>query len=189
MNIGYGYNRSEQAFRAYECKKVFIDCDEKREERNFMLGLQRRVLRPEQGDVLVLLAPSDLGESWRDRGAVLTVLAIAGIPVQVRDGEPVLYDTDEKRHAFKDIDGDERTRRDAGRPAVLDPTPEQAKAFAPTWYDDTRTMSYCRAKFASVFGCELDEQVLGRVKYRFGPRNGSNKTRVAHLLNDGAGQQ
>ncbi len=149
MVHGYGYNRTRQALTSAGAETVWIDTSPKRPERNTMLTTRQAI---REGDSLIVLHESDLGEDWRDRKRVMDILKQRGIHLIIAGNEP--------------------TRQDVGRPRTFDPTPEQDAEFGAIWYGPY-TMAFVRAEYDRIFGAPLDRPAYGRLQYRYGPRDGS----------------
>lgn len=181
MKIGYGYNRTEHAFRSYGVHAVWIDTTPQRVELAYLMGVGGKDPAINPGEVLVLLQHADIGESWHARERVLKWLADRGCPVQVRHGEPILYDTEEKLKSFKAKNGGTKTQIDPGRPKGYKWPVEKAKEFAEDWYGPA-SRAMIEERYKEVTGRKFTEKARQGCIYLFGPRNGSRKTKyLVHI--------
>lgn len=135
------------------------------------------------GETLLLLHHADIGDDWRQRRRVLVWLAERGVMVQVRDQEPVLYDTDEKLASYKAQNGGDRTQKDPGRPTKIKWTKETAKEFSEAWYGPF-SRGYVGSQFERITGKRFDQQAVNNCNYTFGPRDGSRKDRFNRLIEE-----
>lgn len=146
MRIGYGFKRTSPDFTRAQVDRLYIDTpDTDRAERAdmLMLGLRR-------GDVLVLLAPGDLG-----RGAEL----------------PPLRRLLEERGVTVEVLPAEEPTRPRGRPTGFDPTPEQDEKIKRLWYQiGVYQMKHVLQRAEEIYGAPVSRNQLDR---RYGPRNGS----------------
>lgn len=188
MKVGYGYKRRPKSFTAFGVNedKVWIDTSEDRVDLDAMMGLDGAPPGINPGETLVLLQHSDLGEHWMQRERVLRWMAEHGIYVQVRDQDPVLYDTPEKLRSFKDQNGGSRTQADPGRPRKFKWTPEKARAFAEVWYGPGSVRTVER-KFKEITEQEYDDSAANACQYLFGPRRGTKKDRYLRLIGEAGG--
>ena len=164
--IGYGFRRKPQTLRDAGAQRVFIDDDKERAERNYLLDPASVAIRP--GDNIILIAAVDLGSDWRDRTRVLKTLSGVGVTVQVRGNDPVLYDTAEKRQAFKALKGfgEKRVQKSkTGRPRLFDPTPEQDTLVREVWRTEGLTRAYKLKRISEIMGTEIKFHIL-RDRYK-----------------------
>lgn len=183
MKIAYGYKRTPQGFRPYSPDHIWGDQDPARPELAALMGAGGRDPGIDRGETLLLLHHADIGEDWRQRRRVLTWMARRGVLVQVRDQEPILYDTEEKLASYKDQNGGEKTQRDPGRPSRVQWTKETAQAFGDVWYGPF-SRGYVASEFERIAGKRFDQKAVNNCNYFFGPRDGSRKDRFNTFIGE-----
>lgn len=183
MKIGYGYKRQPQSFKPYGVAHIWGDKAPERLELAAIMGAGGKEPGIQPGETLVLLHHADIGDDWRQRRRVLMWLAERGVMVQVRDQDPVLYDTAEKLAEYKSRNGGDRTQKDPGRPSKVQWTKESATEFGAAWYGPF-SRGYVGAEFERITGKNFDKQAVNNCNYTFGPRDGSRKDRLNKLIEE-----
>lgn len=140
--IGYGWCRTEDDLLAAGADLVFIDYGKERPQRADML--RPGVMRP--GDVLILLAESDLGRG-RELAKQRELLAERGVRI--------------------DVKADKSPAGNPGRPAKLSPSEDQDAALAALWADETRNPAYKVRKASEIMGHEV---TYAQMYYRYETR-------------------
>lgn len=146
MRIGYGFGRTSEDFARAKVERLYLDTAfTDRSERTDLLQRDMRA-----GDVVVLLAAGDLGQGT-DLRAVRRRLKAAGVTVEVLEAE--------------------KQRKQRGRPAKFNPTPDQDEQIRKLWYmDGIYMMKHVIQRAEEIYGKPVTRNQLD---HRYGPRDGS----------------
>lgn len=151
--IGYGFGRSPRDFDGLDCATLWLDGPQTdRSERETMLRLDVR-----DGDVIVLLAPGDLG-AGRGLANIKALIAEKGATIEIAEREP----------------------RAPGRPPACDLTDEQAARFGGMWRDLAVDGGYIVTKACEAAGVDpKDRRARHRLRQMLTRRFGARRTKEA----------
>lgn len=127
MRIGYGYNRPDKDFDAWDCERVFVDTNRtEREERAAMFSIFPLIDSPIE---LFMFTKGELGYG-KELQQLRKTLDAQGVSITY---PPVKVES-------------------RGRKPKFNPTPEQITLFNRYWKDDKYSQAYCLRKISEEMG-------------------------------------
>lgn len=153
LRIAYGYKRREADFAHVAYDDIYLDGPKtERVERRRMI---RERMRRGHGDVVVLIAPGDLGSG---NGLALIKAEIEKLGATIEVAEPAVAETGKR-----------------GRKPACDLTDEQAERFGALWRDPAVDGGYIVTKACQEAGADPKDQrvrrmMRSRLVRRFGNR-------------------
>ena len=140
MNIGYGFNRTEEDLKAAGAERVWIDTRREREMRAELLQYGLR-----EGDTLILLSRNDLGGSSRANKRMEAEI--------------------EKIGASIEIVAPPKENGQAGRPRKFSPDEWQDEDIRELWLNPIYTEQYKLQQISKRMGRAISK---GQLWYRYG---------------------